>query len=105
MESLAGATDHEETFQVSDKHVKADLKGDRLNFCMLLALYILQGFPMGLTTTIPIILQSRNMANYEQQVSFDVATFNNLDTVPTRNTVHVQLFVLQSRRVKYIWTI
>lgn len=46
-----------------------DLDGDRLNFYLLITLYIIQGFPIGLATAIPMILQSRKMVNYEDQVS------------------------------------
>jgi len=45
-----------------------NLKGDWLNFYLLLFLYILQGFPIGLSGTLPIILQSRKMVTYEEQV-------------------------------------
>lgn len=45
-----------------------NLKGDWLNFFLLLLLYILQGFPIGLSGTLSIILQSRKMVTYEEQV-------------------------------------
>jgi len=47
-----------------------NLKGDWLNFFLLLLLYILQGFPIGLSGSLPIILQSRKMMTYEEQVIF-----------------------------------
>lgn len=47
-----------------------NLKGDWLNFNLLLLLYVLQGFPIGLSSTLPIILQSRKMVTYEEQVTF-----------------------------------
>jgi len=46
-----------------------NLKGDWLNFYLLLVLYILQGFPIGLSGTVPIILQSRQIVTYEEQVT------------------------------------
>lgn len=49
-----------------------NLKGDWLNFYLLLLLYILQGFPIGLSGTFPIILQSRKMVTYEEQVIFQL---------------------------------
>lgn len=49
-----------------------NLKGDWLNFYLLLLLYILQGFPIGLSGTLPIILQSRQMVTYEEQVIFQL---------------------------------
>lgn len=47
-----------------------NLKGDWLNFKLLLWLYVLQGFSIGLSSTLPIILQSRKMVTYEEQVTF-----------------------------------
>ncbi|CAH1724859.1 unnamed protein product [Aphis gossypii] len=49
-----------------------NLKGDWLNFYLLLFLYILQGFPIGLSSTFPIILQSRKMVTYEEQALFSI---------------------------------
>jgi len=51
-----------------------NLKGDWLNFNLLLLLYVLQGFPIGLSGTLPIILQSRKMVTYEEQVTFQLIT-------------------------------
>lgn len=48
---------------------KANLDGDRLNFYLLILLYIIQGFPVGLCSAFPIILQSKNSITYEDQVS------------------------------------
>ncbi|XP_022174752.1 acetyl-coenzyme A transporter 1-like [Myzus persicae] len=49
-----------------------NLKGDWLNFYLLLLLYVLQGFPIGLTFTLPLILQSRKMVTYEEQALFSI---------------------------------
>jgi len=49
-----------------------NLKGDWSNFNLLLLLYVLQGFPIGLSSTLPIILQSRKMVTYEEQVTFQL---------------------------------
>jgi len=49
--------------------VKPNLDGDRLNFYLLILLYIIQGFPLGLSSSFPIILQSKKMVTYEDQVS------------------------------------
>lgn len=46
-----------------------NLAGDRLNFFILILLYIIQGFPIGLSGAFPIILQSQKMVTYEEQVS------------------------------------
>lgn len=40
---------------------------DWLNFCLLILLYIIQGFPIGLCIAFPLILQNR-MFTYEDQV-------------------------------------
>lgn len=47
---------------------KTNLKGDWLNFFLLLLLYTLQGFPLGLTSAIPILLQSKEDMSYQNQV-------------------------------------
>jgi len=47
-----------------------NLKGDWLNFNLLLLLYVLQGFPVGLSGALSIILQSRKLVTYEEQVTF-----------------------------------
>lgn len=49
-----------------------NLKGDWSNFNLLLLLYVLQGFPIGLSSSLPIILQSRKMVTYEEQVTFQL---------------------------------
>lgn len=48
---------------------KPNLDGDWLNFYLLIILYIIQGFPVGLSGALPIILQSKKMVTYEDQVS------------------------------------
>jgi len=50
---------------------KPNLNGDRLNFYLLIILYIIQGIPVGLSGALPIILQSKKMMTYEDQVSFN----------------------------------
>jgi len=50
---------------------KPNLDGDWLNFYMLIILYIIQGFPIGLSGALPIILQSKKMVTYEDQVSLN----------------------------------
>lgn len=47
---------------------KPNLKGDWSNFFLLLLLYTMQGFPLGLTSSIPILLQSQNDISYQDQV-------------------------------------
>ncbi|XP_074654268.1 acetyl-coenzyme A transporter 1-like isoform X1 [Tubulanus polymorphus] len=45
------------------------LKGDYTNVAVLLFLYVLQGIPLGLSGSIPLILQSRKVS-YKQQAMF-----------------------------------
>lgn len=47
---------------------KPNLRGDWLNFFLLLLLYTMQGMPLGLIRAIPIILQSKKNVTYENQV-------------------------------------
>lgn len=48
---------------------KPNLDGDWFNFYLLIILYIIQGIPVGLSGALPIILQSKKMVTYEDQVS------------------------------------
>lgn len=48
---------------------KPNLSGDWLNFCTLILLYVIQGFPIGLVIGFSVILQSRKMVTYGDQVS------------------------------------
>lgn len=52
---------------------KPNLKGDWSNFFLLLLLYTMQGFPLGLTSSIPILLQSQNDISYQDQALFSLA--------------------------------
>ncbi|XP_025194139.1 acetyl-coenzyme A transporter 1-like [Melanaphis sacchari] len=52
-----------------------NLKGDWLNFYLLLLFYILQGFPVGLSGSLPIILQSRKMVTYKEQALFSIVVW------------------------------
>ena len=63
---LVGYKDHE--------HLKDSLKGDYWAIFLLLVLYILQGIPLGLAGSIPLILQSYNVT-YAQQAIFSLATW------------------------------
>uniref|UniRef100_A0A6A7G8I2 Acetyl-coenzyme A transporter 1-like n=2 Tax=Hirondellea gigas TaxID=1518452 RepID=A0A6A7G8I2_9CRUS len=42
------------------------------NICLLLLLYVLQGIPLGLSASIPMILQNRNIS-YKEQATFSLA--------------------------------
>lgn len=51
-----------------------NLDGDYLNLCLLVFLYVLQGIPLGLSGSIPLILQQRK-ASYAQQAVFSFVTW------------------------------
>lgn len=51
-----------------------NLEGDYLNLCLLVFLYVLQGIPLGLAGSIPLILQQRK-ASYAQQAVFSFVTW------------------------------
>lgn len=52
--------------------VQPNLQGDWLNFFLLLVIYTMQGFPMGLTSAVPILMQNKNGMSYQDQVSFQM---------------------------------
>lgn len=60
------ATLHEED---KEHHSKPNLKGDYTSIFILLFLYILQGIPLGLAGSLPMILQNRKVS-YAQQAMF-----------------------------------
>ncbi|XP_060866175.1 acetyl-coenzyme A transporter 1-like isoform X1 [Metopolophium dirhodum] len=51
---------------------KPNLKGDWLNIFILLLLYTLQGLQLGLTSAIPILLQSNKNVSYQDQAVFSL---------------------------------
>jgi len=54
---------------------KPNLKGDRLNFILLIILYVIQGFPVGLTIAFSIILQDNKTITYSEQAIFSIASW------------------------------
>jgi len=54
---------------LKSKAEKPNLDGDWLNLFLLIILYTIQGFPVGVSTALPLILQSKKMVTYEDQVS------------------------------------
>lgn len=48
---------------------KPNLKGDWLNFFLLLLFYTMQGLPIGVSTAFPILLQGRKEVTYKEQVN------------------------------------
>jgi len=54
---------------------KPNLKGDRPNLFLLILLYIMQGIPFGFSiSALPIILQSKKVVTYGEQVIYNVLT-------------------------------
>lgn len=53
-------------------HLFRDLRGDYGNILLLVFLYILQGIPLGLTASIPLVLSNRHVS-YAQQAVFSFA--------------------------------
>ncbi|CAI6347969.1 unnamed protein product [Macrosiphum euphorbiae] len=58
---------------LKSKLEKPNLDGDRLNLFLLIILYTIQGFPVGVSTALPLILQSKKMVTYEDQAAFSMA--------------------------------
>lgn len=53
----------------SNSNDKPNLKGDWLNFFLLMLLYTMQGIPLGIASAMPIILQSNKNVSYKDQVN------------------------------------
>lgn len=58
----------------SDDHEKANLSGDYGNVAILFLLYLLQGIPLGITFSIPILLQKLGVS-YKEQAAFSFAFY------------------------------
>jgi MFS transporter, PAT family, solute carrier family 33 (acetyl-CoA transportor), member 1 len=71
IKSTKDKDDPAEVYDVSlkSKSEKPNLDGDRLNIFLLILLYTIQGFPIGISTALPLILQSKEMVTYKDQVS------------------------------------
>ncbi|KAA0202725.1 hypothetical protein HAZT_HAZT003687 [Hyalella azteca] len=61
-----------ESHSKSASSVSTREKSEAGNICLLLFLYILQGIPLGLSASIPMILQNRNIS-YKEQATFSLA--------------------------------
>ncbi|VVC36428.1 Major facilitator superfamily domain,Acetyl-coenzyme A transporter 1 [Cinara cedri] len=88
--------EHEqETCDLNDDIVltKQNLKGDWLNFFLLLLLFIMVGLPVGLSTALQIILQSRKNTTYNDQALFSFIHWPfsfKLLFAPLVDTIYVQ---------------
>ena len=59
---------------VNKSQMLKDLEGDKLHVCILLFLYCLQGIPLGLKSSIPLILTRRSVP-YTEQARFTIASY------------------------------
>jgi len=60
------------TYVLNENHntpVKANIKGDKFNICLLLVLYTLQSVPIGFALGLPIIIQNMYYSTFNDQVS------------------------------------
>lgn len=76
------------------KNSKSSLRKDYKNIALLLFLYMLQGLPLGLTSTIPYILSSRKVSYADQGVfSFSFWPFSiKLLWAPLVDSIYVRAF-------------
>ncbi|KAG5680983.1 hypothetical protein PVAND_010457 [Polypedilum vanderplanki] len=58
----------------SNEEEKPNLKGDFKNVVLLVVLYIFQSIPLGLVTSVPILMQNRG-ATYKDQAIFTIAYY------------------------------
>jgi PAT family acetyl-CoA transporter-like MFS transporter 1 len=76
--TLSSESDHKMTNPnsspptMSSKSKRSDWRKDKLNIALLLFLYLLQGIPLGMAASIPLILQTYG-ATYSQQATFSFA--------------------------------
>ena len=59
---------------VAKSEMLKNLEGDKLHVCILLFLYCLQGIPLGLKSSIPLILTRRSVP-YTEQAKFSIANY------------------------------
>ena len=70
----ANTTNGRKQTPTKPKREKLDLTGDRLNICLLLLLYTLQGVPMGLSSTVAFSLTEKG-ASFGDQGVFSLASW------------------------------
>ncbi|XP_060734352.1 acetyl-coenzyme A transporter 1 [Tachysurus vachellii] len=94
-EALVQDSDREDSDR-EDRRSKArsGIRGELGNVCLLLFLYILQGIPLGLAGSIPLIMQSKNVS-YKDQAYFSFVFWPfslKLFWAPLVDSVYVQRF-------------
>ena len=68
-------TDDHEVMPPKDKHsMRERIKKDKTSIMLLLLLYILQGIPIGLASSVPILLQTKKIG-YRQQALFSLVSW------------------------------
>lgn len=54
--------------EINSTSNEPNLKGDWENFFLLLLLYTMQGLPLGLISSVPVLLKSNKNVSYHDQV-------------------------------------
>merc|ERR1712241_606361 len=62
------------TYDPRNSYMWRETEGDKLHILVLFFLYILQGIPLGLRTSVPLVLQERGVS-YTDQSKFSFASY------------------------------
>ena len=77
-EKTDGVTSHEKKTLINRIMAKSqmwkDLEGDKIHVLILFFLYCLQGIPLGLRSSIPLILTKKNVP-YTEQATFSISAY------------------------------
>lgn len=77
-EKTEGVTSHEKKTLINRIMAKSqmwkDLEGDKIHVLILFFLYCLQGIPLGLRSSIPLILTKKNVP-YTEQATFSISAY------------------------------
>ncbi|KAL4142293.1 hypothetical protein QTP88_004779 [Uroleucon formosanum] len=74
---------------------KTNLKGDWINFFLLLLLYTMQGLPLGIASSISVLLQSKKNVTYKDQALYSISKWPfslKLLWAPLVDALYVQKF-------------
>ncbi|XP_001950715.1 acetyl-coenzyme A transporter 1 [Acyrthosiphon pisum] len=74
---------------------KTNLKGDWINFFLLLLLYTMQGLPLGIASSISLLLQSKKNVTYKDQALYSISKWPfslKLLWAPLVDALYVQKF-------------
>ena len=69
-------SDNNESTEITEEKpsMLKDLEGDKMHVLVLFFLYILQGIPLGLKDSIPLILSNRNVP-YKEQATYSISSY------------------------------